>query len=387
MTQPWLLPDHIEDVLPPQAAALASARETLLSLFESFGYARVCPPSIEYIDSLLTGTGEGNDLLTFKMIDQATGRTLGLRPDITPQVARIDAHRLQEAGVTRLCYEGAVFHAVAESALHSRERLQVGAELYGHAGLEADLEVLALLVEALHTLALPQHMVDLGHVGIFRALLNGVGQDQETALLLALQEKNLPRIAELTEGLQKTARDALRHLPVLTGGPEVLQEARRVLPRNEAIEHALRELDEVAKATAAHERVEFDLSELRGYDYHTGLVFAVYVEGFAGAVARGGRYDAVGEVFGRARPATGFSIDLGDLIEVLPSPPVRKRAWCPHSLKASMPPHRLQQELRALRAQGWIVVSELKGQAEPDWSGFNAVLAEGPHGLLPTPLK
>ena len=361
MNPRWLLPEQVEDLLPVEAWKLESARSRLLALFRGHGYDLVVPPALEYMESLLTGTGEGGDLETFKVVDQLSGRLLGLRADITPQVARIDAHRLAGDGVRRLCYAGSIYHALARSAGQSREPFQIGAELYGHAGLAADLEVQGLLLDALGELGLQDYVLDLGHVGIFRALTGELPAALEAGLLAAMQGKNIPLVEELSAGLPEPQRSALRALPLLCGGVEVLAEARTALPNLPGIASALDELDRAAASLAGKARQEIDLAELRGYAYHSGMVFAVYAAGHPGSVARGGRYDAIGEAFGRSRPATGFSIDLRDLLPALPAARPVGAAWLPAAEAARLQAPALARELAALRAGGQVVIRELEG--------------------------
>jgi len=312
----WLLPEQIDDVLPPEAARIEALRRRVLDLFASWGYELVMPPLLEYTESLLTGTGHDLDLRTFKLVDQLSGRMMGVRADITPQVARIDAHLLNRGGVTRLCYAGSVLHARAQSPASSREPLQIGAELFGMAGVEGDLEILRLLCRALEAAGVRGARIDIGHVAVFRTLARdaGLGHELEVELFEALQAKDVPRLESLTRGLAAKTRAALLALPELYGGPEVLALAERRLPRLPGVRAAIAALGRLAGACRI--AAGFDLAELRGYHYHSGVVFDVYCDGVSGAVARGGRYDEVGAAFGRRRPATGFSIDLRALAGV-----------------------------------------------------------------------
>ncbi len=366
MSQRWLLPEQIEDLLPPFAWQLENEKNKLLGIFRGYGYELVSPPALEYMDSLLTGTGQAADLITFKVVDQLSGKLMGLRADITPQVARIDAHRLDSQGIRRLCYAGHVYHALAGGVGQSREPFQVGAELYGYAGLDADLEVQAMLVDALQALALQEFVLDLGHVGIFRALAEGLSPEIEQALMSALQGKNSPLIEALTASCDPVQRDALRALPNLCGGLETIERARAILPSHALILRGLEDLELAVSRLSTRASVGIDLSELRGYDYHTGMVFSVYAKGFPGAVARGGRYDSIGAAFGRARPATGFSIDLRDLLCVLPTPKPIQKVWLPRSVAANLSGDRLAKELGVLRKAGLVVISELAHVADDD---------------------
>ena len=309
----WLLPEYIEDILPAEAARIERLRRAILDLFAAARYELVMPPLIEYVDSLLTGTGHDLDVRTFKVVDQLSGRMMGLRADITPQVARIDAHLLNRKGVTRLCYCGSVLHTRPAGPAATREPIQIGAEIYGHAGVESDLEVQRLLCRALALARVKKLRLDIGHVAVFRAIVHAAkaGAALEAELFAALQKKDLPALRGLTRGLDARSRAALLLLPELYGGAEVLALAEKKLPAIAPLKRALDTLRALAKACPVP--ASFDLAELRGYHYHSGVVFDAYCEGVAGAVARGGRYDEVGKAFGRARPATGFSIDLRSL--------------------------------------------------------------------------
>ena len=313
----WLLPEYVEDILPAEAMRIERLRRSILDLFFTAKYQLVMPPLLEYMDSLLTGTGHDLELRTFKMVDQLSGKTMGVRADITPQVARIDAHLLNRKGVTRLCYCGSVLHTRPASPGATREPIQIGAEMYGAGGAEADLEIQKLLCDALKLAKLRDVRLDIGHVAVFRAIAHSakVGADLEGDLFLALQKKDLPALRSLSKKLNKTTRDALLLLPELYGGAEVLETAEKRLPRLAEVSKALTTLRALAKACPVP--ISFDLAELRGYHYHSGVVFDAYCAGAIGPVARGGRYDEVGKAFGRARPATGFSIDLRSVAGVV----------------------------------------------------------------------
>lgn len=306
----WLLPEYIEDILPAEASRIERLRRAILDLFATARYELVMPPLIEYVDSLLTGTGHDLDVRTFKVVDQLSGRMMGLRADITPQVARIDAHLLNRKGVTRLCYCGSVLHTRPAGQSATREPIQIGAEVFGHAGVESDLEVQRLLCRALVLARVKKVRLDIGHVAVFRTLVHAAkaGAELEAELFAALQKKDLPALRGLTKTLDAKSRAALLLLPELYGGAEVLALAEKKLPAMAPVKRALATLRALAKACPVP--ASFDLAELRGYHYHSGVVFDAYCAGVAGAVARGGRYDEVGKAFGRARPATGFSIDL-----------------------------------------------------------------------------
>jgi ATP phosphoribosyltransferase regulatory subunit len=306
----WILPEYIEDILPAEAMRMERLRRRVLDLFFRNKFELVMPPLLEYLDSLLTGTGRDLEIRTFKVVDQLSGRMMGLRADLTPQVARIDAHLLNRKGVTRLCYCGSVLHTRPASPGATREPVQIGAELYGHDGVGADLEIQRLLCAALGLAGVRGARIDIGHVAVFRSIVRSgrVKPELEAELFEALQRKDVPGIKELTKRLAAKTRSALTLLPELYGGPEVLRLAAKRLPKIENLSQALKTLRALAKACPIP--ASFDLAELRGYHYHSGVVFDAYCDGVTGPVARGGRYDEVGKAFGRARPATGFSIDL-----------------------------------------------------------------------------
>lgn len=361
----WLLPEGIEELPPPRAGQLEQIRRRLLDLYAAWGYELVIPPFIEYLESLLTGTGNDLDLKTFKLIDQLTGRLMGVRADMTPQVARIDAHLLKREVPTRLCYMGTVLHT--RPAVHggTRSPFQVGLELYGHAGVEADAEVLELMVATLRESGLERMHIDLGHVGIFRGLARRAGLDAATEAVLfdALQRKAKPEIRALLAGcaLAPELAAALGALADLNGGFEVFEQAAVALaPGGAAVAAALDNLRRVAEAAATLEGVQwhFDLAELRGYHYHTGVVFEAFVAGQGQSVAQGGRYDDIGRVFGRARPATGFSVDLRAVLGLIPAQiPVNRGIFAPHGGESG-----LKAAIRELRARGERVVQGLPGQ-------------------------
>ncbi|MBI1398433.1 MAG: ATP phosphoribosyltransferase regulatory subunit [Betaproteobacteria bacterium] len=358
----WLLPEYVEDVLPAEAWRVEVLRRRLLDHFAANGYELVMPPLIEYLESLLTGTGHDLDLRTFKLVDQLSGRMLGVRADITPQVARIDAHLLNRPGVTRLAYCGTVLHALPTTASHSREVLQIGAELYGHGGVESDIEIQGLMLDALSFAGVTGMHLDLGHVGLFRALCRtgGIDRDLERELFQALQGKDLPSLRDLTAALPAASREPILRLPDLFGGAEVISEARKVLPDLPEIASSLDELQRICDALKSRvDALLVDLAELRGYHYHSGAVFAAYATGSSNAVAQGGRYDEVGRAFGRARPATGFSLDLRALAEL--AGPSDKRTVI-HAPASGDPA--LREAIARLRAQGEAVIVDLPGERE-----------------------
>lgn len=318
----WLLPEAIDDVLPAEAAELEALRRRLLDHFAARGYRLVRPPLVEHLESLLTGSGRDLELLTFKTVDPQSGRLVGIRADITPQVARIDAHLLNETGATRLCYAGSVLRAVTEGPRAAREVLQVGCELFGVPGTEGDREVIELLVSSLAGAGVRDLHLDLGHMGVYRALASAAGlaiNGEDSALYDALRTKNIGDVRALTRDVAAPWREAIESLPALYGPADaVLREARDKLPGIEAIAGALSSLDALARAAAPlGVTLHIDLADLRGYHYHNGAIFSVFTAGEPNAIAKGGRYDGIGKAFGRARPATGFTLDLRQLGGVL----------------------------------------------------------------------
>ena len=365
----WLLPEGIAEVLPAQARQLESLRRTLLDLYDRWGYDLVMPPFIEYIESLLVGTGHDLALQTFTLTDQLTGRQMGIRADMTPQVARIDAHMLRREAPTRLCYIGTVLHTRPNGFAGSRSPLQVGVELYGNGSIESDLEVLHLLIETLKTSGIDNPYIDLGHVGIFRALVKqaGLKPDQEAEFFDALQRKAKPELNALTTvwKLDKSIATMLTALADLHGDAEILEQARKCFATaDKSVLTALDDLVTLAsrlKTEMPELTLHFDLGELRGYNYHTGVVFAAYLPGQGQAIALGGRYDHIGEVFGRARPATGFSTDLKQLMQLGSYNPANDvtAIFAPAEIDAA-----LQKTVTELRAQGKRVVCALPGQKQ-----------------------
>jgi len=365
----WLLPEGIDEVAPEDAARLEHLRRELIDRLQAWGYQLVTPPLVEYLDALLTGPAKMLELQTFKLIDEMSGRLLGIRADMTPQVARIAAHKLRDKQeVLRLCYIGNVLKTLPVCQGTSRNPTQLGAEIYGHSGAESDLEILQLMVEALTVIGLGSKMViDIGHVGIYRGLAEqaDLSAEQEQALFNALQRKALPEIETLLLGyaLPADSHAMLLALSELNGGMDVLTRAEQVLAKApDSVQTALKTLKEIA--TMAGQRlpavsINFDLAELRGYDYHTGLVFAAYQAGSARALAMGGRYDGIGEDFGHAQPATGFSLDLKDMvansIAALPEKEAITVAWCDDADQQAM--------IQQLRDQGETVIYQLSDTA------------------------
>jgi len=360
----WLLPEDIADVLPSEARKVESLRRAVLDLYQSYGYELVAPPILEFLDSLLTGTGSDLNLQTFKLVDQLSGRTLGLRADMTPQVARIDAHLLNRAGVTRLCYAGSVAHARTPVGSSAREELQLGAEIYGCATWEADLEAITLLLKTLSVAGLEKVYLDLSHAGILAGILDGQNLDKETIEVLygLLQSKDRPRLSQWSSCLPAKIAQALMALTQLNGPcPEVLANAKKVLPQHASIDQALADLERLVSAAAklsTNIELSIDLADLRGYQYHSGVMFAAYVDQLPQPIARGGRYDHVGQAFGRSRPATGFSLDLLTLAYLSPLNTRKLAILAPWIDDAE-----LSKVIATLRSQGEVVIQIPAGTA------------------------
>ena len=353
----WLLPENIADVLPSEARKIEELRRRLLDHFRSYGYELVMPPMLEYVDSLMPFTDQDMDLRMFKLVDQLSGRTMGLRADMTTQVARIDAHLLNRVSVTRLCYAGSVLHARPSGFHATREPLQIGAEIYGHAGLEADGEIQTLALASLRLAGLSDVTLDLSHAGILSGILEG----------------DVPALHDLSAPFSDRVRNALRKLPELHGDLTVLERAREVLHASPTVTRALDELSLLAQA-AGVVRVNIDLADISGYQYESGAMFALYVAGLPNAVARGGRYDHLGEAFGRARPATGFSMDLREIARLLPSASPASAIRAPWGREPE-----LTTLIARLRDEGEIVIQSLPGH-ENDQQEFNCdreIVAEG----------
>lgn len=367
-TNYWLLPDGIDEVLPQSARTLELLRRNLLDLFERWGYQLVMPPMVEYLDALLTGTGNDLDLQTFKLVDQHSGRMLGLRSDMTPQIARIDSHQLLCEEPSRLCYMGTVLRTRSDDFAARRNPMQFGVELFGHDGPQSDVEVITVMINALGLVGLNELSIDLGHVGIYRGLarLADLSAEQEHTLFDALQRKAVPEIESFVAGLDLNTplAEALSGLAMLSGDAAVIKRAREMMAPlcDESISRSLNNLEQVyslLKVRLPGLKVHFDLAELRGYAYQTGVVFAAFVPGCGSEVARGGRYDAIGECFGRARPATGFSADLKALVnlsEVLETDQV-SRIFAPFVEDTV-----LREKIEALRLAGRRVIEQLPGQ-------------------------
>ena len=364
----WLLPDGIEETLPEEAKHLENLRAQLLELFACWGYELVIPPFIDFLDSLLIGSGHDLDLQTFKLTDQISGKMLGIRADMTPQVARIDAHHLKHPWPTRLCYVGTILHTRGDPLEKTRSPMQIGAELYGHGGKESDIEVIRLMLEMLAITGLQNVHLDLGHVGIYRALSKQAGLTcaQESELFDVLQRKARPELAELMDSyaIADELKTLFLKLPELNGDRAVIDKARAIFAHaNEEVQQALAALVAIAdnlEARFPSLPISFDLAELRGYHYHTGIVFAAFIPTVGREIARGGRYDNIGSVFGRARPATGFSADL-KLLATLGKKngikPLRPLIFAPCLEDAE-----LNEKIRDLRAKQQAVVQQLPNQ-------------------------
>lgn len=361
----WLLPDGIEEVLPGQAARIEAIRRRVLDLFDRWGYAYVITPYVEFLESLLTGAGQDLELRTFKVSDPRSGRQMGLRADITPQVARIDAHAMQVRGPNRLCYAGSVLHTQPRDLSASRSPIQLGAELYGDASQASDIEVISLMLEVLAVAGIGQVHMDLGHVGVFRGLLRAAAlpKAREHILFDVLQRKATDELRALGADLPAPLTESLLALVELCGEREVLDEARsRLAKAPPEVARALDELTRIADGLAARYPqlpLYFDLAELRGYHYHTGTLFAAFVPGLGQAIAQGGRYDDIGADFGRARPATGFSTDLKALVgwATAAEGAAQPAIWAPDDADPD-----LWRRIQGLRAQGARVIQALPGQ-------------------------
>lgn len=379
----WLLPDGIEEILPADAKHLESLRRRLLDMFACWGYELVIPPFIDFLDSLLTGSGHDLELQTFKLTDQISGEMLGVRADMTPQVARIDAHHLKHEWPTRLCYYGTVLHTRGDPLEKTRSPMQIGAELYGHAGIDSDIEVIRMMLEMLALAGMLNVHLDLGHVGIYRALSRqaGLSPGQEGELFDVLQRKARPELSELIDSyaLDGNLKAMFLALPLLNGGTEIIGKAQQVFAKADPeLKLALIDLETTAaRLTKLFPSlpVSFDLAELRGYHYHTGIVFAAFTPEVGREIARGGRYDNIGGVFGRARPATGFSADLKLLAGLS-----HTRGHVEPECKIFAPcldDAALAATIRDLRAAGNTVIQQLPGQAGDGAAmGCSAILVQ-----------
>ena len=369
----WTLPDYVEDMLPDEAVYLESLRRSILDLYQTHGYLYVIPPMLEYIESL-NGNGQDMDLDTFKVVDQLTGRLMGVRADITPQVARIDAHLIQNDEVTRLSYAGSVLRTKPASFLQSREPFQIGAELYGFKGIEADLEIQTLLIKTLSTIGIQNPVIDFNHLDIFTSLIasSNMERDQLDLLYQAMQKKDKSEVIGLTKSLDKKNRDALIELVSLYGDVNVLKEAEKLLPQDKAIKSALQFLNELDQALKNNQiKVSYDLSDIRGYQYHNGLVFSVYADQCYSPIALGGRYDNIGAPFGRNRPATGFTMDLKNIVTLFPNGKKAKAILAPQGSERE-----LQNAIESLRQQGETVAIDLFGDMNAKQNNCDRILMQ-----------
>lgn len=380
----WALPENIEDVLPADAAKLERMRRIALDTFAGHGYELVVPPLLEYVESLLSGVGNDMDLATFKLVDQLSGRMMGLRADTTPQVARIDAHVLNRQGVTRLCYAGSVLHTRPSGLGKSRQPFQAGAELYGYGGLDADIEIQQLMLDTLAALGVRAVRLDIGQPSIFRALVSAaaLNDNEREVLFAAVSGKDTATLADFVEASAGRsaviggALAAIAQLPLLYGdhADDVIAKARTRLPKHPVVITALDQLARVAQHFSEQGlQVSIDLGELGGFNYESGIAFAAFADGASEAIARGGRYDDIGLVFGRARPATGFSMDLKSLLVLVEDVVVEQ----PRVLAPANPDRAAREAMAALRAKGYIVVSRLTGEQHAGVIEQEMVLIDG----------
>jgi ATP phosphoribosyltransferase regulatory subunit len=369
----WTLPDYVEDMLPDEAAYLESLRRSILDLYQAHGYFYVIPPMLEYIESL-NSNGQDMDLDTFKVVDQLSGRLMGVRADITPQVARIDAHLIHNEEVTRLSYAGSVLRTKPASFLQSREPFQIGAELYGFKGIKADLEIQALLIKTLNTIGIKSPVFDFNHLDIFTSLIasSNIERDLLDRLYEAMQKKDKSEVKSLTQSLDKKNREALIALVSLYGDVNILKEADKVLPQDKAIKNALQFLNRIDKALKESDiTISYDLSDIRGYQYHNGLVFSVYADQCYSPIALGGRYDNIGASFGRNRPATGFTMDLKNIVTLFPNSKKARAILAPQSNDGG-----LQKAIETLRQQGDIVAIDLFGDMNAIQNNCDRILIQ-----------
>ena len=369
----WTLPDYVEDMLPDEAVYLESLRRSILDLYQAHGYFYVIPPMLEYIESL-NSNGQDMDLDTFKVVDQLSGRLMGVRADITPQVARIDAHLIHNEEVTRLSYAGSVLRTKPASFLQSREPFQIGAELYGFKGIEADLEIQTLLIKTLNTIGIKTPVFDFNHLDIFTSLIasSNIERDLLDRLYEAMQKKDQSEVKSLTQSLDKKNREALIALVSLYGDVNILKEADKVLPQDKAIKNALQFLNQIDKALKESDiKISYDLSDIRGYQYHNGLVFSVYADQCYSPIALGGRYDNIGASFGRKRPATGFTMDLKNIVTLFPNGKKAKAILAPQGNDAG-----LEKAIETLRQQGDIVAIDLFGDMNAIQNNCDRILMQ-----------
>jgi ATP phosphoribosyltransferase regulatory subunit len=362
MTNRWLLPENIADILPGKSELVEGLRRDTLNLFQSYGYELVIPPMLEYIESLMTATGSDMDLQTFKLVDQLSGRTLGLRADMTTQVARIDAHILNRQNIARLCYAGTTVQTRVVPGIFSREQLQVGAEIYGHQGIEADIEIVNLMIKSLQIAQVGPITLDVSHARILREILNtqSISAYDISEMYRFLQAKDRSSLQALMQGWDQVAKDTIIALLDLSGeSKQVLAQARKVLPRNEITEQVLLDLEQFCvgvKRSLVDIQLNIDLADLDGFQYHTGILCAAYVPQYPVAIARGGRYDQVGQAFGRSRPATGFSLDLLALAGLSSKKVITRAIMAPWDDSDE-----LRHTIASLRSQGEVVIESFPG--------------------------
>jgi len=393
---PWLLPEGVEEVLPEDARHLEVLRRQLLDVFKCWGYEKVIPPFIDYLDSLLTGSAHDLNLQTFKLTDQLSGEMLGIRADMTPQVARIDAHSLSHhQQPSRLCYVGTTLHTRGDALGKTRIPMQIGAELFGHAGIDSDAEVVQLMLEVLAMAGLKNVHLDLGHVAIYSGLVAQaqLTEEQELELFDILQRKSNSELSDLLESyaVPVELRAIFLNLPKLNGDKSILATAQTVFSAaNATVKAALAELLALADLLHAYYpelTISFDLAELRGYHYHTGVVFSAFVPEMGKEIARGGRYDNIGQIFGRARPATGFSADLKILAAL-----TKADKSTEDTIKVFAPIAQgdlaLDEKVRDLRASGCIVIKALSGQQVNTHDlGCNQILEKSDENWVLVPLN
>jgi len=364
MTNRWLLPENLADVLPAQALQVEELRRVILDLFESFGYQLVIPPMLEYVESLLTATGSDMSLQIFKLVDQLSGRTLGIRSDMTTQVARIDAHILNRQDISRLCYAGTTLQTRVVPGIFSREQLQLGAEIYGFAGIAADIEIGRLMLDTLYLAQVGSVTLDMSHAALLRDVIAEIplSSSQSSELYAALQAKDRSSLEQLTANWQGAKQELILSLLDLSGdAPFVLERARQVLPNSQVTQQVLGDLETLYLALHQYSnqtQFNIDLADLAGYQYHTGVMSAAYIADCPVAIARGGRYDEVGSAFGRSRPATGFSLDILPLANLSQRPVITNVILAPCCNDPE-----LLQKIRELRQSGQVVIQLLPGES------------------------
>ena len=378
----WLLPDGITESLPDDALKHEALRRQLLDLYASWGYRLVMPPMVEYLESLRAGMGTQLDLQTFKITDQLNGRMMGIRADITPQVARIDAHRISkgdaQAAVNRLCYIGTVLRTRSAQQGGSRSPVQVGAEIFGHAGVESDYEIISLMLETLRSVKITDIVLDMGHIGVANGVAEYVGltQTQQDSYFNMLARKSIPEIEAwvIQENIDEENSQLLKQLPMLNGASDVITLAQEKLKlAGKQVQDALLHLQQITKIVSANFpdlALNIDLAEMRGYSYHTGITYSAYIPGNGNAIAHGGRYDGIGEAFGNSRPAIGFSADLSVLASFVKDQEAKQNAI----LAPAKTDGKLSELIHSLRSEGEIVIRQLHAEADSVALGCNRKL-------------